>query len=334
MKFGGIYWIKNLANHCIYIGSAVNFEKRFKDHKAGLKKGKHSNYHLQNAWNKHGEENFVFEPLEKVKDKNNLIKREQYFIDNLAPEYNICKVAGSLLGVKHSKKTIEKIAKLTWEQVDEIRKLYLTKKYTQENLANQYGVTRGSIKAVLRNLSFRDKNYTPLEKFSNKRKISMKEAQIIRKLYKEGKTQKELAEKYNVVRGTVKGIVQNTIYCDENYKIDENRKRKNVKLSKEQASEIRTLYSSGYTQEKLAQKYSVARGSIIKIVHNITFKDKDYIVSDKKPFVIKLNYELAEKIRKCYKNEKTSYAKLAKKFNVCRSLIQAIVENRRWKQEQ
>ena len=37
-------------------------------------------------------------------DKNNVVKREQYYIDLLNPEYNILKIAGSSLGFKHSKK--------------------------------------------------------------------------------------------------------------------------------------------------------------------------------------------------------------------------------------
>jgi group I intron endonuclease len=34
-----------------------------------------------------------------------VIKREQYYLDLFKPEYNILKVAGSLLGFKHSEKT-------------------------------------------------------------------------------------------------------------------------------------------------------------------------------------------------------------------------------------
>jgi hypothetical protein len=41
------------------------------------------------------------------KQKIVLIKREQYYIGLLYPEYNILKTAGSMLGFKHSDKTIE-----------------------------------------------------------------------------------------------------------------------------------------------------------------------------------------------------------------------------------
>jgi len=39
-----------------------------------------------------------------------LLKREQYYIDLLNPEYNILKVAGSTLGRKHSLKTKQLIS--------------------------------------------------------------------------------------------------------------------------------------------------------------------------------------------------------------------------------
>jgi hypothetical protein len=37
-----------------------------------------------------------------------ILEREQHYIDSLAPEYNILKTAGSLLGYKHSKESLIK----------------------------------------------------------------------------------------------------------------------------------------------------------------------------------------------------------------------------------
>jgi group I intron endonuclease len=42
--------------------------------------------------------------------KEVLIEREQHYIDELDPFFNICKVAGSPLGVKHSKETRRKMS--------------------------------------------------------------------------------------------------------------------------------------------------------------------------------------------------------------------------------
>jgi NUMOD1 domain len=45
-------------------------------------------------------------------DTDNLLKREQYYLDNLKPEYNILKIAGSVLGFKHSEST-KKLLRIT-----------------------------------------------------------------------------------------------------------------------------------------------------------------------------------------------------------------------------
>jgi len=58
---------------------------------------------------KHGYSNFNIEILEYC-DSKDLIKREQYYIDLLNPEYNILKKAGSLLGFKHREETRTKMS--------------------------------------------------------------------------------------------------------------------------------------------------------------------------------------------------------------------------------
>jgi len=42
--------------------------------------------------------------------REDLIKREQYYIDLLKPEYNILQKAGSSLGFKHSEETLTKMS--------------------------------------------------------------------------------------------------------------------------------------------------------------------------------------------------------------------------------
>lgn len=114
IKQSGIYKITNKVNNKIYIGSAVNIKTRWSKHIGSLNKNKHENRYLQNSWNKYGGENFKFEVLEYVKDKEKLIEREQYWIDktnctNRNIGYNICPKAGSCLGKKCTKEQIEKM---------------------------------------------------------------------------------------------------------------------------------------------------------------------------------------------------------------------------------
>jgi group I intron endonuclease len=101
-KICGIYKIKSNINNNFYIGSAIDFNKRSKEHINRLKNNKHENPRLQNHVNKYGITDLQFSILEVVMFKEDLIKREQFYINLLNPEFNICKIAGSHLGIKYS----------------------------------------------------------------------------------------------------------------------------------------------------------------------------------------------------------------------------------------
>lgn len=105
----GIYIIKNTVNNKFYIGSSVDIKKRFRTHLFSLKKNNHHSKYLQNAFNKHGKNSFIFEIIEECK-KENLIIREQHFIDILNPVYNIAKIAGNSIGTKRNKETLKKLS--------------------------------------------------------------------------------------------------------------------------------------------------------------------------------------------------------------------------------
>ena len=92
-----------------YIGSALNHAKRKREHFYNLKNNKHPNKKLQNAYNIYGADCFDFKIIEVVEDEKKLIEREQHYIDNLKPIYNICRVAGSSLGLKRTNDTRDKI---------------------------------------------------------------------------------------------------------------------------------------------------------------------------------------------------------------------------------
>jgi group I intron endonuclease len=64
----GIYSITNTITDTVYFGQSVNMEKRIKTHIRNLKNNNHDNDHLQKAWNKHGENAFVFKPIEIVEE--------------------------------------------------------------------------------------------------------------------------------------------------------------------------------------------------------------------------------------------------------------------------
>lgn len=75
----GVYQIYNPITNKRYIGSSINVERRLKEHLRNLKAHRHCNCHLQNAYNKYGNE-LVFQFLEECEPDECLIF-EQYYLD-------------------------------------------------------------------------------------------------------------------------------------------------------------------------------------------------------------------------------------------------------------
>ncbi len=112
-KISGVYAIKNKLTDDLYIGSSDDIKRRWVQHRRELKAGRHYNKILQSAWDKYGEENMLFEIIEAC-DKSELLKREQEYIDDCQPRYNIMDIAycpPSRKGTSPSKETREKISR-------------------------------------------------------------------------------------------------------------------------------------------------------------------------------------------------------------------------------
>lgn len=133
----GIYKIENIVNNKIYIGSCSNFNIRKGSHLCLLRQGKHHSIKLQRSFDKYGEINFIITLIEKC-EKENLIIREQYYIDILKPFYNICLVAGSTQGRVFTDLHKERLSKSltgkirTEEQKERQRQIKIGKTHTKE----------------------------------------------------------------------------------------------------------------------------------------------------------------------------------------------------------
>ncbi len=82
MPKSGIYRITCLSNGKIYIGSATDIRVRWNRHRYDLRKHIHKNHYLQNAWKKYGEEDFVFEVVEEVLEVEQIVVKEQTWLNN------------------------------------------------------------------------------------------------------------------------------------------------------------------------------------------------------------------------------------------------------------
>lgn len=175
----GIYCIENKINKKKYIGSSKDVYKRKNRHFSELKNLKHKNVKLQRSYNKYGKDNFSFYVIEFVENENELIIREQHYIDSIKPEYNINLIANSSLGVKRSEETKEKVR--------------------QANLGLKHPDWRNKIKSEAQG---GENHWTKKKKFSDESKKNMSEAQ--KKLYQSGyvsplkgkKKNKEAIEKH------------------------------------------------------------------------------------------------------------------------------------------
>ena len=95
MTISGVYWIRNITNDHIYIGSSTDILGKVYHHFHCLRHNCHCNSHLQRAYNRYGEGCFVYAVIWKC-DPDEVLWYEQQFIDQLVPEYNMSEIAGKV----------------------------------------------------------------------------------------------------------------------------------------------------------------------------------------------------------------------------------------------
>lgn len=107
----GIYIIRSkIKPERIYVGSSARVNHRMSIHKTQLKHGRHNNAKLSRHVNKYGLDDLFFEVIETFDfiSKEELLEREQYYINTLNPFFNISPCASSQLGCKRSDESKER----------------------------------------------------------------------------------------------------------------------------------------------------------------------------------------------------------------------------------
>lgn len=116
----GIYQIVNQVNGKSYIGQSRNIKQRWRQHIYGLNKEnalQKGSYPLRSAFLKYGLIQFKFEIIEECPE-NDLLVREQYWIDKINPEYNC-----NIWTPARKKKSVDKIEPKFWVQYHNCDKL-------------------------------------------------------------------------------------------------------------------------------------------------------------------------------------------------------------------
>jgi group I intron endonuclease len=134
MKITGIYRILNLNTEESYIGSAKDILQRWRDHKKRLRKGNHHSQKLQNSWQKHGEDVWLWLIIE-ICTVAELVTKEQWYMDQFdafGRGYNMTPKAASTLGIPCSEATKLKIGYANCHRV-----------WTGQSLANLKAAMKG-----------------------------------------------------------------------------------------------------------------------------------------------------------------------------------------------
>jgi group I intron endonuclease len=108
----GIYAIVHSTSGRRYIGGALDVDRRWREHRSQLRRNQHHCQILQDAWNEHGEWQFVFGVIEECdRDTEILVQREQFWMDRYRDNlFNMAPSAGPVRGIKRSEETKRRMA--------------------------------------------------------------------------------------------------------------------------------------------------------------------------------------------------------------------------------
>ena len=175
----GIYMIRCKIDNKVYIGQSIYLKRRMRDHQRKLETGTHPNTYLQHAVDKYGISNFDFRIVERC-NYSDIDNKERYWIHYFRSSerdfgYNM--EDGGHNGRKYSEDRVEA---LTGENNS-----MFGKHQTEEVKQKIQSANRG-MNSIL----------------------TVKDVSEIKKKYLSGKSQKELAEEYQVHISTINKIVR------------------------------------------------------------------------------------------------------------------------------
>ena len=300
----GVYKIVNKINGKIYVGSAIDLKARKRTHFNKLKLNKHPNSHLQSSYNKYKKDNFVFEIIKYVEDKDKLIETEQYWIDKLNVcdkniGYNKRPKAESNLGIKMSDETKKKLSELNKGEnnsfygkchTEETKKkmslnhpdvsgengYFYGKKHTEEAKRKNSEAHKG------KKLSDEQKEKISIKtRGENNPQSKITETDIIEiiRLIIDGMQMKKITEIYKMSMTNICDIKNNKVWkhikLEDYFNNEELIILNNIlpsyrKLTDNDVIEIKKMLSQGVKQKDIAKKFNVNKTTICDIKNNRT----------------------------------------------------------------
>jgi len=121
---------------------------------------------------------------------------------------DMVKAGNSMAGIKNRK------SKLNNKEVKEIRKKWITGKYTQRQLADQHNMTDSSISAIVNNKRYCDQNFKVINIPSHWNKLNEEKVKEIRKMKKNGASLVEIGSKFNIGQTQIYNIINRRQWKD------------------------------------------------------------------------------------------------------------------------
>lgn len=226
-NLSGIYKIVNLINGKMYIGATMNIANRLFTHRKMLKKGVHSNKHLQNAYTKYGLTCFEFKIIKIIHIPEIVFKVEKRLIKKLncvnnINYYNLTE--GGLGGNTTTKELKSNIMKKLWadpnstfnsnEYKEKRKKIFNNKEYRKilsdsqkEQWANPNSVFNSERyrnklknKTIFSDLDFQKENLKKIKKYWSKKENKEKHSLFMKKKWEDVNYKKEVSDKISIAK--------------------------------------------------------------------------------------------------------------------------------------
>lgn len=313
----GIYKITNLVNNKIYIGQSKDVEHRIKDHISGLNHNKGHNPHLQNAWNKYGENNFKFEVIHILDSEDDLDYWEIYYIDKYKSHdsnygYNFTLGGKNAVLTERYKDNIGKSSRgknsnFTFDDVRHI-KLALYCLMDRKEIFKMFNTNRAVVTGIATGENF-DYIVPELNKTINNLKQSLidERNEYILQLYDNGLRIVDIVNE----TGLSTSIVEKCIYKHR----DTTKKVNECKI--ERYYKIKELLNEGYNKYQISKILNIPATTVYR------YSSKDFKLEDKLelPFK-KVTKEINESIINMYFNENKSIKEISEFYNLSRNTIE------------
>lgn len=307
----GIYYIQNTKTSQLYIGQTKDIKRREREHFRKLKSNSHVNTHLQNSFNKYGEDCFKFKVIEycEPSELDDLEIKYMALFNVQSTGFNICDG-----GVHICPDNSNENHGMWRDDIpnDLLKNLYLQEEYNSEDLSKLFNCSRRTINRRLKKI-FPKEELEKLKKqkriiggksSSNKNKMQLPLEEIKELYLNKHFTIKQLCNKYYCSHQTMRKNLVVIFGSEYNGLMKQRRK---IIISSE---DLENLKLNKVSVDILKDKYYCEIEDIEKIV----LKDNKKEVKDK---ALKLPLE---ELKRLYLQ---GYAinDLAKKYNCDRHTI-------------